>query len=511
MEDITRVRESTGPAPRSPYEPNAGQRQQAAKDQAKFRTPPKNTDRGTRQQPSSSQRQYKRDPKGSSTGGQFTRNPSGATKSQGSGSKGGGGSSSPPRKTTPAKATDRGTKGPGGKSKSRTPPPLEFGARNDPDRVRFLQRLLKSLKIANLAEDGVYGESTERAVMALQRALGMTESGKVSNGLLKRIRDAEILSPCAKGAKRSKEMDEMEEILRSVGLVEECDCDDKDQCSCDDERDEDEDPTPAYRSVLRCCPSEHTFDRVWPLDGIEILRAGQGGDGRTVEAYAAVFNQPTEVKDQHGHYMETIDRAAFNEVLAEGIHRVGCFYHHGMTLHGTPSDLGSVPIGSPLEIKADSKGLLTRTRINKTELGESVLQAIKDGDLRGYSFRGPIRASNPPRIARARTGQPLPTVTRMRLGLNEYGPTPTPYYTDARILAVRSVQQIAQDPQALRELQQELAHLLSRSTPEDQERESATPTEGPGAEDQPHEALRSASMNDIRRRIAVFRILGGMK
>ena len=34
------------------------------------------------------------------------------------------------------------------------------------------------------------------------------------------------------------------------------------------------------------------------LDDIAIQR---GGDGRTVEAYAAVFDTPTEIRDQHGH------------------------------------------------------------------------------------------------------------------------------------------------------------------------------------------------------------------
>jgi uncharacterized protein len=485
VDELLRVRDSsdTGPAPTKP----------PAK-----KTPPPPSGSSRRE------REYKRDKDGKfnevdERGGGRT---SGGRNGSGSGRRGGGGGSG-----------SGGGRGRG--TKRRTPPPLEFGARNDPDRVRFLQRLLKSLKIANLKEDGIYGESTERAVMALQRKLGLTESGRVSNGLLKRIRDAEILSPCAGGAKRSKEMDEMEEILRAVGLVdEECDCDEdaKGECDCGDEDHDDGDDAPTYRSaLLRCCPSEHTFDRVWQLDDIEIVRAGQGGDGRTVVAYAAPFGVPTEIKDQHGHYMETIDRAAFNEAIAAGIHKVGVFYHHGMTLHGTPSDLGSVPIGSPLEIRADGKGLLTRTRYNKTELGESVLQAIKDGDLKGYSFRGPIRKSNPPRIARARSGAPLPTVVRMSLGLNEYGPTPTPYYADAKILAVRSAQAIAADPVARRELQAELARMLSRSTPQDQERESATPTEGPGAEDQPHEALRSASMADIRRRIAVHKILGGRK
>jgi hypothetical protein len=166
------------------------------------------------------EREYKRDPKGTTTGGQFTRNPSGASASKGSRSGGG--------------SRGGGSKAGGAKGERRTPPPLEFGAKNDPDRVRFLQQLLKSLKVANLKVDGVFGEQTERAVMALQRKLGLTETGRVSNGLLKRIRDAEILSPCAKGAKRSKEMDELDEILRSVGLVDEVECDcDGEECDCE--------------------------------------------------------------------------------------------------------------------------------------------------------------------------------------------------------------------------------------------------------------------------------------
>jgi HK97 family phage prohead protease len=447
-------------------------------------------------------------------------------------------------------------------------------------RVKGLQKLLNKLGLADLAVDGKFGPETKKVVNALQRKLGLPPTGRVDGQLMRRLRDVEILSPCATGAKRSKEIDELDELIRGVMLAdpdedledleEDDDAQDLELVGRAYNRDSDEpygdvdyaDPgyqddgkrrypldseehcraawsyinmprnaakyspdelkrvkarirsaleeygveTETERSMMmRCCPEEHTFAREWPLDDI-VIRAG--GDGRTVEAYAAVFGVPTEVKDQHGHYMETIDRAAFNEVLAGGIDKVGCFYHHGMTLHGTPSDLGSVPIGSPIEIRPDGKGLRTITRFNRSPLADSVLEAIRSGDLKGYSFRGGIKRSNPPRIARARTGGPLPTVTRMSLGLNEYGPTPTPYYADAKILAVRSAQTLAThltDP----EFKRELITILSRSTPTDQEQEPATPTEGPGAEDQPHEALRSASMNDIRRRIAVFKILGG--
>jgi len=211
------------------------------------------------------------------------------------------------------------------------------------------------------------------------------------------------------------------------------------------------------------------YARSWALDGIEILRASDGhSDGRTVKAYATPFDVPTEITDQHGHYMEVIDRTAFNLTLSHGIDRVGVFYHHGLTIHGTPSDLGSIPIGSPVDVKPDGRGLLTVTRYNKTPMAESVLEAIRSGDIRGYSFRGRIFRSNPNRIPRSR-GSELPTVRRMELGLTEYGPTPTPAYRDASIEAIRSV----------------MKEVLASTPGWDPDAFRATPDPGLGAEDPP--------------------------
>jgi HK97 family phage prohead protease len=187
--------------------------------------------------------------------------------------------------------------------------------------------------------------------------------------------------------------------------------------------------------------ADEFYARSWALEGIDILRTADGhGDGRTVEAYATPFDVPTEITDQHGHYNEVIDRVAFNRTLSHGIDRVGVYYHHGLTIHGTPSDLGSIPIGSPLEIKPDGRGLRTVTRYNRSPMAEHVLEAIRNGDIRGYSFRGRIYRSTPNKIPRARSGQ-LPTVRRMELGLAEYGPTPTPAYQGASIEAIRSALQ----------------------------------------------------------------------
>lgn len=223
------------------------------------------------------------------------------------------------------------------------------------------------------------------------------------------------------------------------------------------------------------------FSRTFALEDISITRSG---DGRTVEAYAAVFDTPAEIRDRHGRYNETIARTAFDKTLRERAGKVGVFYHHGLTLHGTPSDLGSVPIGSPLEITADQRGLRTVTRYNKSALADSVLEAIRAGDIRGQSFRGRIYQSTPERVPPYRPGGPLPTVTRTELGLIEYGPTPTPAYEGAAILAVRSlgvtIESLSELTAAERDI---LVKLLASTTPDEgPETETATPEDGAGAE-----------------------------
>jgi HK97 family phage prohead protease len=240
------------------------------------------------------------------------------------------------------------------------------------------------------------------------------------------------------------------------------------------------------------------FERSWTLDDICITRSGQGGDGRTVEAYAAVFDVPAEIKDQFGHYMEVIHRTAFNRTLSHGIGRIGVFYNHAMTMHGTPAEgAGSVPIGSPLSIRVDGRGLRTVTRYNRGELADHVLAAISNGDIKAYSFRGRTIQSNPKRVPRSRNGQ-LPTVTRTELGLSEYGPTPAPAYVDASIVAVRS------QLEALRLQLERFEH--SSSTRDDSDDENVTPETGLDSEDS--HGVHSA--RQLARRIAVARLTRGL-
>lgn len=178
------------------------------------------------------------------------------------------------------------------------------------------------------------------------------------------------------------------------------------------------------------------FVRSYPLEDIKITK---GGDGRTVEAYAAVFRSPAEIRDQDGHYMEDIDPGAFTRTIQHKVNRFGVFYNHGLTIHGTPSDRGAVPIGTPLEVRVDNVGLRTVTRYNRTALAEEVLEAINTGAITAQSFTGRFLRSNPARVPRrgSKPGE-LPKVTRMEIDLREYGPTPFPAYSDALITGVRS-------------------------------------------------------------------------
>lgn len=244
-----------------------------------------------------------------------------------------------------------------------------------------------------------------------------------------------------------------------------------------------------------------TYKRVFELEGIEILSRAKGGDGRTVEAYAAVFDTPTEIHDQHGDYIEVIDRTSFNREISNGVAvRAQVLLNHGYDSKGKTGGMQQTPLGSPIEIKADSRGLLTVSRYNDGPFTEQVLAGIRNGDYKAQSFEGPIRRSDPSRApGRSRTGN-LPTVRRLELGLRNYGPTMTPYYPQAEITAVRSAAELADEFARLDEAGREELVEAMRADPV-LARMIAAPSQGLGAEDS---RTRSVRLNKIRLRAALL-------
>jgi phage head maturation protease len=165
-----------------------------------------------------------------------------------------------------------------------------------------------------------------------------------------------------------------------------------------------------------------------PLLDYEIER---GGDGRTVVAYAATFGDPYEVIDFDGHYDEQINRAAFDRFLTGGFGRVKVVYNHGRT----PS-FSTRPIATPVDVRPDARGLVTRSRYAPTDVGEQALIEWREGLITGQSFRGPVNRSSPRR--QGPNGRPV--IERLDLGLIEYGPCPFPINVGADLVAIRSAQ-----------------------------------------------------------------------
>lgn len=201
-----------------------------------------------------------------------------------------------------------------------------------------------------------------------------------------------------------------------------------------------------------------TIERSVPLDDLEIK-------GRTVTAYAAPFDSPSMVYDPNfnpARHLESVARSAFTRALNAGAGgRAKVLFNHGKTIDGTPSDRYSMPVATPVEVRADSRGLLTVSRYLNTELADEILEAIRAEALTAQSWRGPVYQFT------ERGG----LVELTECGLKEYGPCPFPAYADAEIVSIRSASDLMDAVADLTpEQRADLARLLTTTD---------TPIEGP--------------------------------
>lgn len=175
--------------------------------------------------------------------------------------------------------------------------------------------------------------------------------------------------------------------------------------------------------------------RAVPLDDIHIR---SDGSGRVVEAYAAVFRTRSEVVDQDGHYMEEIAPTSFARTLQhKGPAGFSVLFNHGCTIAGTPAGELTIPIGVPLDVRADDRGVFTATRYLDNPLADSVLQAIKAGALKAQSFSGRfMRSVRSWPDGRGR--DKLSLIVRHEVDMREYGPAVFAQYPEAAILGARA-------------------------------------------------------------------------
>lgn len=103
-------------------------------------------------------------------------------------------------------------------------------------------------------------------------------------------------------------------------------------------------------------------------------------DGRTLEGYAAVFDQPTVIQSWAGEFEEVVKRGAFRKTLRE---RTPVMQFD----HGNDKRVGSVPIAAIDELYEDDHGLFVRARLFDNGTVEPIRQAIEAGAIRGMSFK----------------------------------------------------------------------------------------------------------------------------
>jgi HK97 family phage prohead protease len=172
---------------------------------------------------------------------------------------------------------------------------------------------------------------------------------------------------------------------------------------------------------------------------LEDLHVRSDGSGRVVEAYAAVFNTRTEVMDQDGHYHEELAPTSFATTIATRGTNFGVLFNHGRTVDGEPNPSATLPIGVPLEVRADDRGVFTATRYLDNPLADHVLDAIKSGAIRAQSFSGRFRKSTRT-YPQGRAKAALPLITRHEVEMREYGPAVFAAYEGAAILGTRAEQ-----------------------------------------------------------------------
>ena len=202
--------------------------------------------------------------------------------------------------------------------------------------------------------------------------------------------------------------------------------------------------------------------RTYQTAAIAEFAIRSGGDGRTVDAYAVPFNEPAEVVDPEGHYFEEFTPGAFGRMLSRGFSNVTVLYNHGRDILMRPSERFSVPIGRPLEMREDGRGLFTATRYASTPLGDEILQLVEEGILTHQSvqFTRTPGGRGTRRIRGGHKASGLDLVTRHDVNVIEYGPTPIPVYSGAEVVGVRAAQLAAQIHELLPEERLELSELL---------------------------------------------------
>jgi HK97 family phage prohead protease len=151
----------------------------------------------------------------------------------------------------------------------------------------------------------------------------------------------------------------------------------------------------------------------------------RGDDGRTIVGIAVPYGQSATIGYRT---TETFVRGAFTGADPSGIPLAATH----------PKDGAELPIGVTTELREEADGLHGAWRVSRTQLGDEVLELVRDGALSGLSI-GFIELPGGNQWTADRSH-----VTRTRAALDHVAVVRVPAYPGARIAALRA----AHTPQA---------------------------------------------------------------
>jgi len=118
---------------------------------------------------------------------------------------------------------------------------------------------------------------------------------------------------------------------------------------------------------------------------VEVRKAEEGKESRTISGYAAVFD--SDSKDMG--FVERLDKHCFDGVIERS--DVVALYNHSEA----PGVLArSVNGEGTLTLEVDHKGLRCEFEAPNTQLGNDMLESVRRGDIRGMSFAFSVEKDN---------------------------------------------------------------------------------------------------------------------
>lgn len=164
----------------------------------------------------------------------------------------------------------------------------------------------------------------------------------------------------------------------------------------------------------------NTSSRAWAAE----FRVADAGE-RIIEGVAVPYNDPTEIYERGALFWEQFAPGAFADSIAKRGSRVPLLLHH---------DDRSLPVGKTVELADTADALRVVARVSDTTDGNDALTLVHDGVLDGLSVGFFMLGEQ---WSQDRTER---TVTRAEL--RELSLVNFPAYDNARVLAVRSAQDI---------------------------------------------------------------------